>query len=151
MPLPLAPKTPFDELPAKFVHLEGKVELRLQCFLLARDAQERVCLARIEGFEGWCVPGEAMRVNESPDQAAVRVARGWFETPMQVWLERVLSFPATGPEDNRWYVVFVYAADAPKDLKGTADTLEMGFFPLGQPPGPFAMAHGDVWAALRSG
>lgn len=149
-PLPMAtPKTVFDELPAKFVHPEGKVEFRLQCFLLVRDAQERVCLARIEGYDGWCIPGESMKVNESPDQAAVRVARSWFQTPLGVWLERVLSFPATGPEDNRWYLVFVYAADAPADLKGTADTQEMAFFPPGQAPGPFAMSHADVWDALR--
>lgn len=149
MPLPMAPpRTEYDELQAKFVHLEGKVEFRLQCFLTVRDAQDRVCLARIQGYEGWCLPGEVVKVNESPDQAAVRVARSWFETPMQVWLERVLSFPATGPEDNRWYLIFVYAADAPEGLKGTPDTIEMAFHPAGSAPGPFAMAHGDVWNAL---
>lgn len=148
MSLPVL-RTQYDALPAKFTHAEGQVELRLQCFLLVRDAQERVCLAKIEGIEGWCIPAETMRVNESPDQAATRVARSWFQTPMQLWLERVLSFPATGPQDNRWYVIFVYGADAPADLKGTPDTLEMGFFPLAEPPGPLGMSHGDVWNALR--
>ena len=142
-------QTPYDQLPAKFAHKEADVEFRLQCFLTVKDAQGRVLLMRIQGVDGWCLPAETMRVNEAPEQAAVRVARSWLSTPVGMWLDRVLSFPATGPEDNRWYVIFVFAADAPSDLKATPDTEEMGFFALDAPPAPFAMAHRDVWTALQ--
>lgn len=142
-------QTAYGSLPAKFAHKEADVEFRLQCFLTVKDAQGRVALARVQGIEGWCMPAETMRVNEAPEQAAVRVARSWFQTPVGLWLDRVLSFPATGPEDNRWYVIFVFAADAPADLQGTPDTEEIRFVAPGEaPPGPFAMSHRDVWSAL---
>lgn len=147
MSLPL--QTAYDALPAKFAHKESDVELRMQCFLTVKDAQGRVALVRVQDIDGWCIPAETMRVNESPEQAAVRVARTWFTTPVGMWLDRVLSFPATGPQDNRWYVVFVFAADAPADLKGTPDTEEIRFCALDAPPGPFAMSHRDVWTALQ--
>lgn len=143
------PVASVNQLPAKFVHKDADIEFRLQCFLTVRDEEGRTALLRIEGYEGWCIPAESMLVNESPDQAAVRVARTWFESPLGVWLERVLSFPATGGDDNRWYVVFVYAADKPADLKTTPDTQEIRFVAQGEAPGPFAMAHADVWNALK--
>lgn len=143
------PTTTNQPLQARFRHVDANRELRLQCFLTVRDAEGRVATLRIQGIDGWCIPGESMRLNESPDQAAVRVASTWFATPMQVWLERVLSFPATSDEDNRWYLVFVYAADAPAGLKGTPDTDELAFRALGEPPSPFAMSHADVWNALK--
>lgn len=133
---------------ARFVHENG-TKLRMQCFVTVRDDKQRIAAVRVQGIDGWCVPGESMLVNESPDQAAVRVARMWFKTPLGLQLDRVLSFPATGPEDDRWYLIFVYHADAPKDLQGTEDTQELMFFPHGSPPQPFAMSHGDVWAELR--
>jgi hypothetical protein len=88
-----------------------------------------------------------MFVNESPDEAAVRVARMWFQTPLGLQLDRVLSYPATGPGDDRWYLLFVYHADAPADLKGTPDTVELKFREKGDPP-QWAMSHGDVWPQL---
>lgn len=147
MSLPLS-RPPSQPVQAKFSHENG-TQLRLQCFVVVRDAQDRVATLRVEGIEGWCLPGETMLVNESPDQAAIRTARMWFDTPLGLVLERVLSFPATGPEDDRWYLLFVYHADAPADLKGTSDTLEIRFRALDDPPQPFAMSHGDVWSALR--
>ena len=132
---------------ARFVHEDG-TQLRLQCFLILRDAQERVATVKIQGIDGWCLPGEAMLVNESPDDAAIRVAKTWFETPIGMSLDRVLSFPATGGADDRWYLLFVYGADAPAKLKGTSDTIAIEFHGKDDPPKPFAMTHQDVWNAL---
>jgi hypothetical protein len=146
MALPLA-QPPAQPVQARFAHENG-TQLRLQCFVVVRDAQQRVATLRVQGIEGWCLPGESMLVNESPDQAAVRVARSWFETPLGMSLDRVLSFPATGPEDDRWYLLFVYSAEAPAGLKGTPDTLALEFHGKGDPPQPFAMAHLDVWNAI---
>jgi ADP-ribose pyrophosphatase YjhB (NUDIX family) len=137
------------QLPAKFVHELGTWKLRLQCFVVVRDAQRRAALLRVEGIDGWCLPGEQMRFNESPDEAAVRVARSWFESPVGMALERVVSFPATGGEDLGWYLVFVYDAEARGELKATSDTLEVAWVAPGEtPPGPLAFAQRDVWQAL---
>jgi ADP-ribose pyrophosphatase YjhB (NUDIX family) len=138
---------PSQPVQARFAHENG-TQLRLQCFVTVRDAQQRIAALRIQGYDGWCLPGESMLVNESPDDAARRVARTWFETPIGMQLDRVLSFPATGADDDRWYLLFVYQADAPADLKGTSDTIEIKFFPHAQPPPQFAMAHKDVWEQL---
>lgn len=129
---------------ARFTHENG-TQLRMQCFVVIRDAQGRVATVRVQGIDGWCLPGESMIVNESPDQAAVRVARMWFETPLGLQLDRVLSFPATGPADDRWYLLFIYHADAPADLKGTSDTIEMVFRGKNDVPPQWAMSHSDVW------
>lgn len=134
---------------AKFVHEHGGVKLRMQCFVIVRDDKGRIACMRVQGIDGWCLPGENMQVNESPDQAAVRVARMWFKSPLGLQLDRVLSMPATGPQDDRWYLVFVYHADAPRELAGTDDTLEIMFHPPGAAPEKWAMSHGDVWAGLQ--
>jgi ADP-ribose pyrophosphatase YjhB (NUDIX family) len=120
----------------------------MQCFVAIRDAQGRIATVRVQGIDGWCVPGEGMNLNESPDQAAIRVARSWFVSPLGLQLERVLSFPATGPGDDRWYLLFVYGADAPADLKGTPDTLEIQFREAKDTPSQWAMSHQDVWNEL---
>lgn len=134
--------------PAKFVHENG-TQLRMQCFVLVRDGKERIATLRVQDIDGWCLPAETMMVNESPDQAAARVARTWFKSPLGLQLDRILSFPATGGEDDRWYMLFLYHADAPADLAGTDDTLAIEFHALDDPPQPFGLAHGDVWSALR--
>gem|GEM_PF-7088139 len=140
----------WNELPAKFTLHDAPAELRLQCFLLIRDEHDRVALAKLQDTEGWAFPAETMRFNESPDEAVARVARSWFEVPpSEVWLERVLSFPATGPEDSRWYVLFVYGAKAPGDLKPTPDTEKLSFFAMDKPPERLAFSHVDVWRALQ--
>lgn len=146
MSLPMAQPSA-QPVQARFTHENG-THLRLQCFVVIRDAQGRVCTVRVQGIDGWCLPGESMFVNESPDQAAVRVARMWFVTPLGLQLDRIMSFPATGPEDDRWYLLFVYHADAPTDLKGTPDTLEIAFRGKDDPPEQFAMSHRDVWQQL---
>jgi hypothetical protein len=146
MSLPMAQPTSAP-VQARFSHENG-TQLRLQCFVAIRDAEGKVATVRIQGYDGWCLPGESMLVNESPDQAAVRVARTWFETPLGLQLDRILSFPATGGEDNRWYLLFIYHAEAPAGLKGTADTVELAFRSKSDPPAEWAMSHGDVWPQL---
>lgn len=141
------PTTNIMAAPAKFAHENG-TQLRLQCFVTVRDDKGRILLLRVQGIEGWCIPGETMLVNESPDEAAVRVARTWFKSPLGLQLDRILSFPATGGEDDRWYLLFLYHADAPADIQATPDTQEMMFHPLHAPPTQWAMSHGDVWEAL---
>lgn len=134
-------------LPAKFVHEMGGPRLRLQAFVVVRDEDRRILCLKEKDVEGWMLPGELLAVNEAPDDAARRVVASWFKTPLEMWLSEVLSFPATGPEDDKWYLVFVYEADAPADLKFAEGTEEGKFFPPG--PGPtFAMAHGDIWERL---
>lgn len=137
---------PAQPVQARFTHENG-TQLRMQCFVIVRDQQERVATLRVQGIDGWCLPGESMLLNESPDQAAARTARTWFVTPLGLQLDRILSYPATGPEDDRWYLIFVYHADAPADLQGTSDTLEMAFRGKGDVP-QFAMSHRDVWEQL---
>jgi hypothetical protein len=146
MSLPMA-QPPAQPVQARFAHENG-TQLRLQCFVTVRDAQGKVATCRIQGYDGWCIPGESMLVNESPDEAAVRVARSWFVTPLGLQLDRILSYPATGGEDNRWYLLFVYHADAPADLKGTPDTIELAFRGKDEAPAAWAMSHGDVWDGL---
>lgn len=137
-------------VPAKFVSEDGTTKLRLQCFLVVRDAEDRIATLRVQGINGWCIPGETMLMNESPDQAAKRVARTWFESPIGMQLERILSYPATGGEDDRWYLLFVYHGDIPEGgLKGTPDTEAIEFRSLAGPAPQFAMSHRDVWDALK--
>lgn len=144
------PSAPAPSLPAKFVHELGVGKLRLQCFVLVRDAQRRVALLRLQDVEGWCLAGEMMLFNESPDQAAVRVARSWYASPVGMAMDRVLSFPATGGEDVGWYLVFVYEGETRGELQATPDTLEVRWVGLHEePPTPFAFAHREIWNALR--
>lgn len=132
---------------AKFPHESG-VSLRLQCFVLARDGEGRVAVQRIQGVDGWCLSGETLLINESPDAAAQRVVRGWYASPLETRLSRILNFPAMGGGDDRWYMVFVYEAAAPKDLKRTPDCEALEFRALSDPPGEWGLAHEDVWRAL---
>lgn len=147
MSLPMA-QPQAQPVQARFVHENG-TKLRLQCFLTVRDDNGSVALVRVQGIDGWCIPGESLVLNESPDEAAARVARTWFVTPLKPRLDRILSYPATGPDDDRWYLLFVYRADAPRDLQGTPDTEQILYQPLHVPPGQWAMSHGDVWAGLQ--
>ena len=146
MSLPLA-NPPAQPVQARFVHENG-TQLRMQCFVIVRDQQGRVATVRVQGIDGWCLPGESMLLNESPDEAAVRTARTWFVSPLGLQLDRILSFPATGGADDRWYLLFVYHADAPADLKATSDTLEVKFRAQHDAPKDFAMSHADVWPQL---
>lgn len=147
MPTPATPGV----LPAKFLleNAEGW-KLRLQCFVIVRDAERRTALLRLQDIDGWCLPGETMLFNETPDDAARRVARTWFAGPIGMGLDRVLSFPATGPGDASWYLVFVYEGEFRGELLTTPDTQELRWVAPGEPaPGPFAFAQGDVWQALQ--
>lgn len=143
-------RPPTQPVQARFVSEDGATKLRLQCFLVVRDGQDRIATLKVQGIDGWCIPGESMLMNESPDQAAVRVARTWFDSPVGMQLDRILSFPATGGDDDRWYLIFVYHADAPAGgLKGTSDTEAIEFRSLGDAAPTLAMSHGDVWNALK--
>ncbi|HVL47252.1 MAG TPA: hypothetical protein VM889_01705 [Candidatus Thermoplasmatota archaeon] len=134
---------------AKFRHENG-THLRLQAFLAVRDGERRVATMRLEASpDAWSLPGENIRLNEAPLDAAKRVAKSWFETPLgEPKLVDVQSYPATGPEDDRWYLILVYEVNAPKDLKGTPDTLELVFTPVGKAPGEFYGDHASVFARL---
>lgn len=133
---------------ARFNHENG-TGLRLQCFLIVRDEKRRVaCLRLADNPQAWNLPGESMRLNEDPRDAAQRVASTWFETPLAPRLADVYSYPATGPDDDRWYLLFVYEADAPVNLKGTPDTLEVKFVAPKEAPGPFAHDHVSVFAKI---
>lgn len=134
---------------AKFAHQNG-TSLRLQCCLTVKDVQGRVAAVRLPEFDGWCLPVENMLLGESPDDAAMRVARSWFASPLRPRLSRILSFPPTGGDDTRWYLVFVYEAAAPEDVKATPDTEEMAFFAPENGPDAWAMSHDDVWNALQA-
>ncbi len=132
---------------AKLMHESG-TRVRLQTFVIVRDSQRRVALMRLEGIEGWCLAGETMLLGESPDEAAVRVAKSWFASPVGMAMDRVLSFPPV-PGDDSWYLLFVYEGETRGALDVTPDTLEVQWVTPGEtPPGPFAMAHADVWASL---
>jgi len=142
----------WSQLAARFTLNDSPqhAELRMQCFLLIRDEKERVALAKLADYDGWTFPAETMKFNESPDEAVARVAKAWFDVPpTEVWLERVLSFPATSHEDNRWYLIFVYGAKAPADLKPTPDTEKLQYHALDAPAPKLAMSHADVWHALQ--
>ncbi len=132
---------------AKFQHETG-ISMRMQVFLLVRDQQQRIATQRIQGYDGWCLSGESLLLNEAPDAAAMRVAKGWYGSPLTPRLERVLSFPATGGDDDRWYLVFIYTADAPAQLAATSDCEAIEFHALHDARGEWAMSHGDVWQAI---
>lgn len=135
--------------PAKFTHENGG-HLRLQAFVIVRDHERRIGTFRIEGYEGWALPGETLQFNEDPNAAAERILRTWFTTPPGApKLVDVLSYPATGKDDDRWYLLFVYEAEATPGMKGTPDTLDVQFVPAGKAPGEWAMSHADVFARLR--
>lgn len=133
---------------AKFTHEDG-TGLRLQAFLKVVDDAGRLACLRLDGYDGWTLPGETLRLNEAPHEAAARVASSWFATPLAPKLVDVFSYPATGPDDPRWYLLFIYEAKAPAGLKATPDTLEVRFAKPGEAPGPWAMSHADVWAKIR--
>lgn len=136
---------------ARFVHESEDVKLRLQVFLLARDASGRVATVRVEEWpDAWLLPGENLLLGEDPADGAARVAAGYFDSP--VGEPRLLSVESFPPEDDgRWYLVFVYEADAPADLQGTPDTLELRFSEPGDPPGPFGFDHATMWERVVQG
>lgn len=141
----LAPR-PTGPLLAKFVHESAPVKLRMQAFLAIRDGQRRIATVRLEDHpEAWRLPGENIVLNEDPADAARRVAKSWFATPLSPKLVDVLSYPATGGEDDRWYLIFLYEAQAPTELKGTPDTVETRFVERGRAPGAWIADHGSVF------
>lgn len=135
---------------ARFTHENG-TQLRLQAFLLVRDSERRVAAVRLRDNPGeWRLPGEVLRLNESPLAAGPRVAAEWFKTPLAPTLVDVYNYPATGPGDDKWYVLFVFEArlGPGESLVATDDTEEVRFVAPGTSPGPWALSHADVWERL---
>ncbi len=133
---------------SKFIHPAG-VRLTLQCAVIVRDAERKIAAVKLADFpDGWRLPIENMFLNEDPADAAKRVAKLWFDSPLDTRLATVFSYPPTGGEDDKWYLLFVYEADAPADLKVTSDTEELTFVPAGKAPGPWGAAHHEVFDRL---
>lgn len=139
---------PVPERPHHWVNSQG-LGLRLQCFLAVRDAERRVACVRLKASpDAWSLPGESLQPNEDVHAAAARVAASWFATPLEPRLADVLTWPDDG--DGKWYVLFVYEAEAPGGrLQAPDDTLEVAFASVGKPPGSFGMDHAAVFARLR--
>jgi hypothetical protein len=134
---------------ARFRHETAPVFLRLQAFVIPRDAQRRVAVLRLEDDPTlWRLSGEQIHLNESPADAASRVASLWYSTPLAPHLVDVQSYPPAGGDDDRWYLVFIYETKAPPDLKGTPDTHELRFVNVGEAPGPMFGDHASVLARL---
>jgi len=132
--------------PTNYSNSDG-LGLRLQCFLAIRDSQRRVACVQLKGTIGWSLPGETLQPNESPDAAAARVAKVWFDATLPAKLVAVQSYPDDG--DHKWYLLFIYEATAPKEgLKALEDTEKVAFAAPGAPPGPFGMDHQTVFSRL---
>lgn len=148
MSLPMQPSgaKAWPEQPHHWVNSEG-LGLRLQCFLVVRDADRRIACVRLKEQQGWFLPGESFRPNEAPDDAARRVSTTWFGVDLQPRVAGFQSYPDHG--DGKWYVIVLYEAQVPKGgLKVLEDTAEIAFAPAGKAPGPFAMSHADVFERL---
>lgn len=133
--------------PARYLHEKAGTGLRLQCFLFLRDESDRIAVSRIEDFpDSWLLPGEMIREGEHPDDAARRVAGLHFASPVEgATLEDVLSYPPDPPDNDRWYLIFVYEARAPDDLEVPDDTLELAWADPDDPPTPLGFDHATVW------
>jgi ADP-ribose pyrophosphatase YjhB (NUDIX family) len=133
--------------PHHWINSDG-LGLRLQCFLIVRDADRRVACVRLKENGGaWSLPGESLQPNESPPMAAERIAKSWFGLSLPATPTEVVNFPDDG--DGKWYMIFLYEAATPRGgLPKLADTDEIAFTPVGKPPGAFAMSHSDVFARL---
>lgn len=144
---PLAQSSfPVPREPHHWVNSEG-VGLRLQCFLLVRDAQRRIACVRLKNNpDVWMLPGESLRPSEAPDAAARRVSESWFGADLEPRIAGFMNFPDEG--DQRWYVLFLYEAAAPAKLTEPDDTEDIVFVAPGKAPGPFGMDHGSVFARL---
>ncbi|HWG90002.1 MAG TPA: NUDIX domain-containing protein [Candidatus Thermoplasmatota archaeon] len=137
---------------AKFNHPNG-TSLRLQAFVVVRAADGRVAAVRTQDNpDVWFLPGETLLLNEDPAEAAKRVLRSWFTTPLDApELVDVFSYPATGGEDNRWYLLFMYQLQLSPGalLEATPDTLELQFITPGEnAPGPWGADHKSVWEMI---
>ena len=124
--------------------------LRVQCFLAVRDTDRHIACVKLKENDGWSLPGETIKPNENPDDAARRVAQMWFEIDLPLRIASVQSYPDDG-EDHKWYVIFIYEADAPPaGLKILDDTEKITFVKAGNPPSPMVMDHGEVFERLSA-
>lgn len=139
---------PVPKEPHHWVNSQG-LALRLQCFVAVRDGQKRIALVRLKNSpEHWMLPGESFRPNEAPDEAARRVCEMWFGQDLKARIAGWQNYPDNG--DQRWYLLFIYEAQAPAaGLPKPDDTEEIRFVAPGEAPGPFGMSHAEVFAQLR--
>lgn len=135
--------------PTHFWNTDG-LQLRLQCFVIVRDEDDRVALVREKERPNVLnLPGETVIPNSNLDEMAGRVSELWFVDRLDTEVSQVLSWPAEDP-NGKWYIVFLYEADKPADgLKMPDDTEEFVWVSTkGDPPGDLAMNHVDVWEQL---
>src|SRR5438034_4043839 len=131
-----------EHLPVGPVPAVGVAVLRTNRILLVRRRY-----APMQG--SWALPGGFLEVGETPAEAAVREARE--ETGLTVRLGDLLgSFHGGG---SRGGVIFLCYRAVVRGgrLEAGDDATDAGFFPLEEPPRPFARGpHPDVLARLRA-
>ena len=129
-----------EHLPVGPVPAVGVAVLRSDRILLVRR--------RYEPMQGsWALPGGFLEIGETPAQAAVREARE--ETGLTVKVAGLLG----GFRGSRAGVVFLCYRAVVKGgrLEAGDDATDAGFFPLENPPRPFARGpHPHVLARLRA-
>lgn len=144
------------EHPTHWVNPEG-LKLRLQVFLIVRDAEGRVaCVREKERPQVWNLPGETVPPNVDLNETAGKVSELWFVDRLPASVADVQTYPADRDDPNdKWYVLFIYEAEAPDPsaddggLKMPDDTAEIRFFPLDEPPEAWGMDHGSVFERLK--
>src|SRR5215831_13688574 len=96
----------------------------------------------------WALPGGFLEVGETPAEAAVREARE--ETGLRVKLVGLLGgFHGGGSRGGVLFLCYRAVVEGGRLVAGD-DATDAGFFPLGEPPRPFARGpHPHVLARLR--
>jgi ADP-ribose pyrophosphatase YjhB (NUDIX family) len=133
--------------PARYSHDKTGTGLRMQAFLILRDERGRIPVQRIEDFpDSWLLPGEMVQEGEDPRDAADRIAGMYFESEVEgIEFADLLNFPPDPPHHEKWYMIFVFEAEAPDDLAFPDDTLEHRFTDPDDPPVPLGFDHATVW------
>lgn len=141
---------PDDAPPARYLHEKKGSGLRLQAFVIPRDPEGRIAVQRIEQFpDAWLLPGEMLQEGEDPADAAERIAGMYFSSPVEgIELADVVSYPPEPPENEKWYLIFLFEGQVPADPDTPEDTLELAFHEPGEPPAPLGFDHATIWEAV---
>lgn len=147
MPLQIGPDEPH---PTHFWNKDD-LQLRLQCFVIVRDDEGRVaCVREKERPQVWNLPGETVPPDTDVRGFSRDVSELWFVEPLETRPLDVLTWTTDEPGVDKWYITFLFEADAPEDgLDKPDDTEEIRFFALDEPPAEFAMDHGSIFEALK--